>query len=66
MRTLQAPDVVSNVCGHKEAVVYVMQPYWIQPVDVPCLHREGVRYFRFRQYSRGGEINVWIVPPSIS
>jgi len=33
-------------------------------VDVPCLDRPGVQDSHLRQYARGGETDVWLVPPS--
>jgi hypothetical protein len=64
VRSLDASDVVGRVCRGREAVAYVMQPFGIQPVEVPCLTRTGVQHYRFRQYARGDEMNVWFVPPS--
>ena len=59
---LHAADVVARVCESKGPLVYVMQPWAIALVEVPCLERGGVEHYRFEQYSRGGEINVWVVP----
>jgi hypothetical protein len=53
----------ARVCGSPVEVAYVMQPFSLRPVDIPCLARPGVRQLRFRQYTRGGEIDVWFVPP---
>ncbi len=64
VRHLRQPDqVAATVCGGRDTVVYVMQPFALQPVDVPCLVRTGARHYRFEQYARGDEINVWLVPP---
>jgi hypothetical protein len=60
----QVDEVVASVCGSSEAVAYVMQPFALASVDLPCLTRAGVRHFRFEQYARGDEMNVWLVPPS--
>jgi hypothetical protein len=60
---LEHEDVVAAVCGNDITVAYVMQPFAVAPVDVPCLDRTSTRHFRFRQYTRGDEMNVWIVPP---
>lgn len=65
-RPVRAPkpsNVVSRVCESRRAVALVVQPWVLPPVDVPCLRRAGVRHYRFRQYRRGGEINIWFVPP---
>jgi hypothetical protein len=59
---LRHPDVVSAVCAADEDVVYVFNAYETEPVSVPCLSRPGVRHFRLRQHSYGGEIDVWLIP----
>jgi hypothetical protein len=64
--TLRRPDVVSAVCAADEDVVYVFNAYETEPVSVPCLSRPGGRYFRLRQHSYGGEIEIWMVPPGRS
>jgi hypothetical protein len=61
---LTASTVALRVCSAPQPIVYVMQPMTIKLVDVPCLDRPGVRRTRFRQYARGGEIDVWLVPPA--
>jgi hypothetical protein len=61
---LMPGDVAERVCGARRPVFYVEQLYAKEPVSVPCLSRPGVRHNRFRQYARGGETNVWLVPPS--
>lgn len=62
MRALGTTEVVLRMCDNRQAVVYVMQPWLIRPVDVPCVRREGVRHYRFAQYARGGRIDVWLIP----
>ena len=64
VRALRAPNVATRVCDNAEPVAYVMQPFAVRPVGVPCLARAGVVHFQFRQYARGGSMNVWIVPPA--
>jgi hypothetical protein len=62
--TALAPDeVVPRVCESREPVAFVQQPLVDPAVEVPCLSRAGVRHVRFEQYARGGETNVWLVPP---
>ena len=61
---LDSSTVVARVCQSDRTVVYVMQPWAIRLVAVPCLERAAVEHHRFAQYSRSGEINVWIVPPA--
>jgi hypothetical protein len=63
VHALRASEVASTVCDSRQAVVLVVQLFAIQPVEVPCLRRVGVRHYRFQQYRRGDEINVWFVPP---
>jgi hypothetical protein len=60
---LSAGEVAARVCGEDRPVFYVEQLYALDPVVVPCLDRAGVQHHRFRQYARGGETNVWLVPP---
>jgi hypothetical protein len=55
--------LAAAVCEREHRVAYVLQPFAIQPVEIPCLMRAGVVHRRFEQYARGGEMNVWIVPP---
>jgi hypothetical protein len=57
-------NVASSVCGADEPVFYVWQPFNLKEVRVPCLDRPGVEHHRFRQYSRGNEMEVWYVPPA--
>jgi hypothetical protein len=64
IRALDRSDVVARVCLATQPVVYVYQPMAIEPVRVPCLSRPGVDHYRFRQYARGGEMDVWLVPPA--
>ena len=51
-----------RVCALSGPVVYVDQPYLIPPVVVPCVRRAGVDHYRLRQYTRGGRIDVWVIP----
>ena len=60
---LEAGDVATRVCGQTRPVFYVEQLYAKEPVAVSCLNRTGVEHHRFRQYARGDETNVWLVPP---
>jgi hypothetical protein len=60
---LRPSTAAARVCRRPVEVAYVMQPFALRPVDIPCLTRRGVRHFRYRQYTRGGEIDVWFVPP---
>ena len=58
-----AQSDVRAICASRDPVVLVDQPFRIEPLSVPCLGRAGVRHYRFEQYARGDEINVWLVPP---
>ena len=58
----RTPAVASRVCSRRQAVVLVTQPWALAPASVPCVQRPGVRHYRFEQYTRGGEINVWFIP----
>jgi hypothetical protein len=59
---LEAGEVESEVCGRDETVVYVT--YKLEPVEVSCLSRDGVRGTRFDHYARGEATTVWLVPPA--
>jgi hypothetical protein len=49
------------VCGvPHDTIVLVVQLYRRSPLTVPCL--QEARHERFRQYVRGGAIDVWLVP----
>ena len=54
---------VPSMCARPVPVVLVVQPWVLRPLEVPCLGRPGVEQHRFEQYTRGGEIAVWFVPP---
>ena len=60
---LKHTDLAAIICNQQGAVFYVTQPFALQDVAVPCLRRPGVEHHRFRQYARGDEMNVWLVPP---
>lgn len=64
VRVLEPGEVPSVVCESERHVVYVTQPFGIPEVDIPCLDRPGVELHRHRQYTRGDEMNVWLVPPA--
>jgi hypothetical protein len=59
---LRGRDVATIVCAQRAPVFYVVQPFTLAAVDVPCLDRPGVRHSHFRQYARGDETDVWLVP----
>ena len=60
---LDAGTVAARVCNATRPVYYVRQPLGNADVRVPCLSRPGVRQDGFRQYARGGRMDVWLVPP---
>ena len=60
---LDAGTVALRVCDARGPVYYVRQPLGNADVSIPCLSRPGVRHDVFRQYARGGRMDVWLVPP---
>jgi hypothetical protein len=56
-------STASRVCDHTPAV-YVVEPFNFESPPIDCLERPGVRQYRFRQYARGNEIDVWFLPAS--
>jgi hypothetical protein len=63
VRALPWTEVVPRVCDSPTRIVFVRQIWAITLVKVPCLDRNGVDHYRFRQYARSGRIDVWFVPP---
>jgi hypothetical protein len=59
-----ADDIQQRVCGAREPVFLVEQPFDHDPVHLPCSDRRGGEHHAFRQYARGGVMNVWLVPPA--
>jgi hypothetical protein len=54
-------DVTRVVCDrHRDALVLVVQIYQREQLTGECL--QGGRHERFRQYARGGAIDIWILP----
>jgi hypothetical protein len=51
-------------CHRAGAAVYLDQPYLVPEARVPCVRRAGTRHYDFRQYTRGGRIDVWVIPPA--
>ncbi len=62
-RPLDSTTVDLPVCESEELVAFVTQPFGIPDVEISCLDRAGTRHVRARQYARGDEMNVWLVPP---
>lgn len=62
-RDLRPEEVETAVCDSTVPVAYVTNPFGIPEVEVSCLERAGIRRFGARQYARGDEIVVWVVPP---
>ena len=60
---IDAHTVASRICNARGPVYYVRQPLGNADVPVPCLSRAGVRHDVFRQYARGGRMDVWFLPP---
>jgi hypothetical protein len=53
----------SRVCDQRPAV-YVVEPFNFKLPRIDCLEGSDVRHYRFRQYARGNEIDVWFLPAS--
>ncbi|MBM2821315.1 MAG: hypothetical protein HW413_61 [Thermoleophilia bacterium] len=63
VETPRTTDLARRVCDAPREAVVITQPWILPPVTIYCTQRKGARHFRFRQYARGGEMNVWFVPP---
>jgi hypothetical protein len=57
-------DAVARVCESRVRVAYVDQSWLIRPATPSCLSRPGTEHYRFRQYARGKEIDLWLIPPT--
>ena len=53
-----------RACRVRETVAIVTQPWILPPAKIPCIERQGTRHFRFRQYARGGQMDLWLVTPA--
>jgi hypothetical protein len=60
---VRRPADAPAVCQARSTVAYLTQPWLLPDAEIPsCTSRAGVRHYRFRQYARGRETNVWIIP----
>jgi hypothetical protein len=58
-------DLQQRLCAVRDqTVIFVEQPFLVRPVDTACLSGRGAVHRRIVQRDRGGEINVWVVPPA--
>ena len=62
--TRRIPDAASRLCARKRETVLVVDRFRVEPFNAPCIQRPGTRMYRFEQYTRGGEISVWFIPPA--
>jgi len=62
-QTSRTPEQLRRVCNAPREVVFVSQQWPLPPVTARCTRRVGARHVRIEQYARGGEFNVWFVPP---
>jgi hypothetical protein len=65
LRKVVSSRLESYLCTEttKMGVIFVQQPYGVNPVDTACLMRLGASRHVFRQTDRGRRITVWAVPP---
>jgi hypothetical protein len=64
MQTARTPKQLRRVCDALREVVFVSQQWPLPSVTARCTRRVGTRHVRIDQYARGGEINVWFIPPA--
>lgn len=62
VKKVRSPAAVSKLCSLPRESVLVIHPWRLPPLDAQCLARPGTRHYRFEQYARGGEMNVWFIP----
>jgi hypothetical protein len=62
---LRKADETTIVCGEPDTAVLVEQPWFWPEASIPaCAERRGAQRFRFDQFARGEETDVWIIPPA--
>jgi hypothetical protein len=62
---LQPISASGPICApHPHGLVFVDSPYHTPRLQTSCLVEQGAALHRFWQWSRGGRIDVWVVPPS--
>lgn len=54
---------LARACAQSKPAVFVSEIWLLEPASPPCLRRAGTRHVRFEQYARGGEIDLWLIPP---
>ena len=62
----RTPGAAATACRQRRPVFFVEQRWLMASVDLPCLIRPGVQHRTFRQYARGGRIELWWIPPARS
>jgi hypothetical protein len=60
---LDEDNAAARICAQRRPVFYVEQLDVLDPVTIPCLGRPSAQLTVLRQYTRGDEIRVWLVPP---
>jgi hypothetical protein len=62
---LQPVQGFAQICDpHPNGLIFVDQPYLVPRPNTSCLVRQGAVLHRLWQWSRGGRIDVWVLPPS--
>lgn len=60
----RTPQQLRRVCTALREVVFVRHQWPLPPETARCTRRVGTRHVRIEQYARGGEIDVWFIPPA--
>jgi hypothetical protein len=63
MQTARTPQQLRRVCNAPREVVFVRQQWPLPSATARCTRRAGTRQIRIEQYARGGEIDLWFIPP---
>jgi hypothetical protein len=64
MQTARTPEQLRRVCGALREVVFVRQQWPLPSIAARCTRRAGTRHVRIEQYARGGQIELWFIPPA--
>jgi hypothetical protein len=64
VETPRTAALAAGACDRDEVTILVTQPWLLEPARFPCTDRPGVVHRGFEQYTRGGRIDVWLLPPA--
>ncbi len=64
IQTARSPKQLRRMCDAVGEVVFVRQQWSLPALATRCTQRAGTRHVRIEQYARGGQIELWFIPPA--